>query len=303
MLYTAFELTVICFHDHVNRIMALDLSLVGKASNPSSFSYTWKDVVLYALGIGAKKDELDYLYEGRGPKVIPSFAVVPAFQPMFEIVTKTGGDLAMIVHGAQRVRLRGQIPAEGTLTTTAKIRGIYDYRKFAIVVVDTETKDRAGKVLFDTTSQIIFRGEGSFGGELPPKEEKVAEIPKGKPADFRIEEATSPEQALLYRLSGDLNPLHADPEFSARVGFTQGPILHGLCTYGYMVRHVAKGACGGDATKMTGFEGHFRKPVWPGDTLVTEGWKVTAGKIALQVSVKERSETVLAGAWVTRDTP
>jgi len=280
--------------------MALDLSLVGKESAPSTFTYAWKDVVLYALGIGAKKDELDYLYEGRGPKVIPSFAVVPMFDPMFELVATTGGDLAMVVHGAQRVRLKAALPPSGTLVTTATIRGMYDLRRLAVVLVDTETKDASGKVLFDATSQILFRGEGGWGGDTPPKEPKVAEIPKGQPADFRVEEVTSAEQALLYRLSGDRNPLHADPEFAAKVGFAQGPILHGLCSYGHMVRHVAKGAgLGGDATKITGFECKFTKPVWPGDTLVTEGWKVAAGTYALQVSVKERSEVVISGAWAT----
>jgi acyl dehydratase len=281
--------------------MALDLSLIGKESAPSSFTYTWKDVVLYALGVGAKKDELDYLYEGRGPMVIPSFAVVPMFAPMLELAASSGGDLAMVVHGAQRVRLRGPLAPAGTLVTTAKIRGMYDLRRLAVVLIDTETKDESGKVVFDATSQIIFRGEGGWGGETPPREAKVAEIPKGKPADFRIEEVTSPEQALLYRLSGDLNPLHADPEFAAKVGFAQGPILHGLCSYGHMVRHVAKGAAGGDATKITGFECKFTKPVWPGDTLVTEGWNVAPGTIALQVSVKERSEVVISGAWATVD--
>lgn len=279
--------------------MALDLSLVDKVSAPSKLTYTWKDTVLYALGIGAKRDELDYLYEGRGPKVIPSFAVVPMFEPMFQAVAKTGGDLAMVVHGSQRVRIHAPIPAAGTVSTTAKIRGIYDLRKFAIVVVDMETKDESGKLLFENTSQIVFRGEGGFGGTTPPREEKVAEIPKGQPADFRIEEATTPEQALLYRLSGDWNPLHADPEFAAKVGFTQGPILHGLCTFGYMVRHAAKGACGGDATRLTGFEAKFSKPVWPGDTLVTEGWNLAPGKVALSVSVKERNEAVVSGAWAT----
>lgn len=279
--------------------MALDLSLVDKPSDVSKFTYTWKDTVLYALGIGAKKDELDFLYEGKGPKVIPSFAVVPTFEPMFKLVAKTGGNLAMVVHGSQRVRVHAQLPSEATLSTTAKIRGIYDLRKFAFVIVDTETKDDAGKLLFETSSSIVFRGEGGFGGTTPPREEKVAEIPKDKPADFRIEEATSPEQALLYRLNGDVNPLHADPEFAMNVGFPQGPILHGLCTYGYMVRHAAKGALGGDATKLTGFECKFTKPVWPGDTLVTEGWNVAPGKIALSVSVKERNEVVCGSAWAT----
>ena len=279
--------------------MALDLSVVGKEGTPVSYTYGWKETVLYALGIGAKKSELDYLYEGRGPKVIPSFAVVPMFQPMFEVLAKTGGALEMVVHGGQRVRLHAQLPSEATVTTIAKIRGIYDLRKFAIVIVDTETKDASGKLLFDTTATIVYRGAGGFGGTTPPREEKIAEIPKGAPADFRIEEPTTAEQALLYRLSGDLNPLHADPELAAKVGFEQGPILHGLCTYGHMVRHVAQGACGGDATKLTGFEAKFSKPVWPGDTLVTEGWITAPGKVALRVSVKERNEDVITGAWAT----
>ena len=279
--------------------MALDLSLVGQDSSPSTHTYTWKDTALYALGIGAKRDELDYLYEGRGPKVIPSFAVVPMFKPWFELIARAGGDLGMLVHGAQRVRLKQVLPSSATVTTTARLRGIYDLRRFAVVLVDTEAKDASGQVLYDTSSQIIWRGEGGFGGDTPPREPKVAEIPKGLPADFRVEETTTPEQALLYRLSGDINPLHADPAFAAKVGFEQGPLLHGLCTYGFMVRHVAKGVCGGDATKVTGFEGKFSKPVWPGDTLVTEGWKVGPGLVALQVSVKERSEAVISGAWAT----
>lgn len=279
--------------------MALDLAVVDKQSAPVTFTYGWKDAVLYALGIGAKKDELDYLYEGRGPKVIPSFAVVPMFEPMFKLVAATGGDLSMVVHGGQRVRLHRPLPPAASVSTTGRIRGIYDLRKFAIVIIDTETRDEASNLLFETTSQIIFRGEGGFGGAPPPKEEKFAEIPKGKEPDFRVEEVTSAEQALLYRLSGDINPLHADPEFAARVGFEQGPILHGLCTYGHMIRHVAKAACGGDATKITGFDAQFRRPVWPGDTLVTEGWLVAPGKLALQVTAKERNETVITGAWAT----
>jgi acyl dehydratase len=279
--------------------MPFDLSIVGKPTQPAAFSYTWKDVVLYALGIGAKKDELDYLYEGRGPKVYPSFAVVPMFAPMFDVIAKSGGDLAMVVHGGQKVLVKKPFASEGTLHTTAVARGIYDLRRLASVLVDTETKDAKGEVVCTSTSSIIFRGAGGFGGNPPPKEASGIDVPKDRPADFRVEETTSPEQALLYRLSGDLNPLHADPAFAKMVGFEQGPILHGLATYGHMVRHVAKGACGGDASKITGFEAQFRKPVWPGDTLVTEGWKVGPGQIALSVSVKERDEKVITNAWAT----
>jgi acyl dehydratase len=113
-----------------------------------------------------------------------------------------------------------------------------------------------------------------------------------------VEEKTNPNQALLYRLSGDWNPLHADPGFARGFGFDR-PILHGLCTFGFMVRHLVNGACGGDASKVRSFEAQFRKPVWPGDTLVTEGWVMRPGAVALQVKVKERDEIVIPGAWAT----
>jgi acyl dehydratase len=276
--------------------MAFDLSLAGKPSEPSMMTYAWKDVVLYALGVGAKKEELDYLYEGRGPKVFPSFAVVPTFGPMFKLLERCGGNLAMVVHGGQKCVIEKPIAPEGKLSTTATIRGYYDLRKFAIVLVDTETRDAKDETVFRTTWNIVFRGAGGFGGESLTREEAPS-VPKDRPADFSIEEKTSPEQALLYRLNGDPNPLHADPEFAATVGFPQGPILHGLCTYGYMVRHVVNGACGGDAAKLRSFDGTFKRPVWPGDTLVTDGWNVDGGKVALQVRVKERDEVVIGGAW------
>jgi acyl dehydratase len=279
--------------------MALDLSLVGKKSEPADFTYTWKDVVLYALGIGARHDELDYLYEGRGPKVYPSFAVVPMFKPMLDLLGKSGGDLSMVVHGGEKVTIKKPFATAGTLRTTATIRGVYDMRKFANVLLDFETKDAGGDVVCTSTAAIIFRGAGGFGGEPTPKEPSGIDIPKDRPADFTVEESTTREQALLYRLSGDFNPLHADPAFAKLVGFERGPILHGLATYGHMVRHVAKGALGGDASKITGFEAQFRNPVWPGDTLVTEGWKVGPGQIALSVKVKETGEAVIKNAWAT----
>ena len=278
--------------------MSLDLSLVGQQSEPTTFDYDWKTIVLYALGIGARVDELDYLYEGKGPKTYPSFAVVPSFGPMLSLLGKTGGNLASVVHGAQKVKMHAPVPPEGKLLTTATIRGIYDLKKFASVVTDTRTVDaKTNAVLFETSWSIIFRGAGGFGGAPPPREE-VPAPPTDRAADFSIAEPTSKEQALLYRLSGDLNPLHADPDFAKAVGFAAGPILHGLCTFGHMVRHVVKGACGGDATRLKAFEAQFRKPVWPGDTIVTQGWKLD-GKYALVVGVKERPEPVITNATAT----
>ncbi len=281
------------------RRMPLDLSLVGKPLDATTLAYTWKDTVVYALGIGAKRDELEYVYEGKGPKVYPSFAVVPKFPPMLALLGKSGGNLAMVVHGAEKVVVHKPFAPSGTLKSMAQIKGIYDMRKFAVVHVETATTDDKGELVATTLSSIFFRGEGGFGGEQTPKDEDPIKVPKGQAPDFSIEEATTKEQALLYRLSGDPNPLHADPEFAAAVGFPQGPILHGLCTFGHMVRHVVKGACAGDASRLAAFEAQFRRPVWPGDTLVTEGWNVAPGKIALQVKVKERDEIVIAGAWAT----
>jgi acyl dehydratase len=258
---------------------------------------TWKDTVLYALGVGAKKEELDLLFEGRGPKVLPSFAVVPKFAPMIDLLAKSGGDLSLIVHNAERVKIHAPLSPAGRLVTRAAIRGFYDMRRFAQVLVDARTEDDRGQLVAETTSTMLFRDQGGFGGEPPPKEPAPIEKPKDVPPTFTLEEVTSPEQALLYRLSGDHNPLHADPEFARRVGFERGPILHGLGTFGFMVRHVVKGLCGGDPGRLRSFEGQFRRPVWPGETLVTEAWVVRPGAAALRVKVRERDEIVITGAW------
>jgi acyl dehydratase len=279
--------------------MPFDRSLAGRWSEPVTQDVSWRDTALYALGVGAKRDELDLLFEGRGPRVLPSFAVVPKFQPMLDLLAKSGGNLSMIVHNAERVTVHAPLAPRGKLVTTAAIRDFYDMRRFAQVVVDTRTHDDAGQLVAETTSTMLFREQGGFGGSPPPKETAAVERPKDAPPTFSIEESTTPEQTLLYRLSGDHNPLHADPEFARNVGFAQGPILHGLCTFGFMIRHATRAVCGGDPTRIRAFEAQFRRPVWPGDTLVTEGWLVEPGSVALRVKVKERDEIVITGAWAT----
>ena len=276
--------------------MALDLSTVGFTSAPHNFTYDWKTVVLYALGIGAKRDELEYVFEGKGPQVYPTFAVCPVMPAVMDCLTRTGGELQMVVHGAESIRVHRPIPAEGTLVTTATISGIYDLKKLAQAIVQTKTSLQGGALLFETEWSILFRGAGGFDGPRPPKAESV-DVPEGKPADFHYEMPTTPEQALLYRLSGDLNPLHADPDFANMAGFPQGPILHGLCTYGFVARAIAKGACNGDATQIRRLDGQFRRPVWPGDTIVVDGWKLDGGVVAAEVKVKERPEAVMTGVF------
>jgi acyl dehydratase len=277
--------------------MPLDLTTVGTTTKSHALTYDWRTLATYALGVGAKKDELAFLYENApgGMKVLPTFAVVPAHAPVLEALIKTGGDLAMVVHGGQTVRNLAPIPDRGVLESVATIRAIYDIKKFASVVIDTATL-LDGKPVFETTWSIIFRGAGGFGGARPP-ESDAPSAPKDREPDWSVEESTSPEQALLYRISGDQNPLHADPAFAEKVGFPQGPILHGLCTFGFVGRAVVRHACGGDPARLRSLSAQFRRPVWPGDTLVTRGFAIDGDRVAVTTSVKERDEAVLGSAW------
>lgn len=277
--------------------MSFDLSTVGTTTKAYAYAYDWKTLATYALGIGAKRDELEYLYEGHksGMKVFPTFGVVPAYEAIVELLGRCKANMAMVVHGGQTVIAHKPIPASGTFHTTGTIKGIYDLKKFGQVILETTTTGKDGEKLFDTIWSIIVRGAGGFDGPRPPDAGDEPSVPKDRPADWTFEEATSPEQALLYRIAGDVNPLHADPEFAAMVGFPQGPILHGLATYGFVARAALKKVAGGDALKLRRFTAQFRKPVWPGDTIVTQGWNLEGGRVALSGLVKERPEVVLTG--------
>jgi acyl dehydratase len=275
--------------------MSLDLSSIGYKTEPHAFSYDWKTAVLYALAIGAKRSELDYLYEGRGPKVFPTFGVIPAYGPVSELFVRAGCDMTRLVHGAQSMRIHRPLPPAATLHSVGTIRGIYDMKKLAQVVFATETTLN-GEPCFDTEWQLLVRDAGNFNGPRPPKSE-TPKIPEGKTPDFSVSEITHPEQALLYRLTGDLNPLHADPAFASVVGFDQGPILHGLCTYGFLARAVIREACGGDASRLKGLTAQFRKPVWPGETIRTEGYALGDGRIVLQAFADDRPEAVITSAF------
>ena len=268
--------------------MALNMDLVGAPTEPLRHQYTWKDAVLYALGVGARMpDELDFLVEMKGPKVLPTFAVVPSFRTLVDIVGKLGANPMMILHGEQKVILHRAIPASGAFSTIAEVTGIYDKGKGALAVVEAKTTDESGEPVFDNVFSIFVRGAGGFGGDRGP-EALVAEPPDREP-DFAHEQATSTEQAALYRLSGDLNPLHVSPQMAKMAGFDR-PILHGLCTYGYAGRAVLHHACGGDPEKFRSLAARFSGVVFPGDTLTTRGWRIEpggSGKYVVQVKTQD----------------
>jgi len=265
--------------------MAIKLDVVGQKSPPITYQYQWKDTVLYALGVGARIDELDYLFEMNGPKVLPTFAVIPSFGAMVSVSAQVGANPVMIVHGEQKIELHRPIPPSGTFTTVAEVTGIYDKGKGAVIAVVAKTTDDKGEPVFDNSFSIFVRGAGGFGGDRGPEALK-ADPPEGKAPDFSVSERTHPEQALLYRLSGDLNPLHASPQFAKMAGFDR-PILHGLCTYGFAGRALLHKACGGDPKRLKSFAARFAGVVFPGDTLTTEGWQVEPGRWVLRTKTQD----------------
>ncbi len=272
----------------------MDLASVGHVTEPFAFEYEWKTAVLYALGVGATREELDFLYEGRGPRVLPTFAVVPSYPAVAALFERTKADMTRLVHGGQLIRMHRALPPSGRLETVGEVKGIYDMKKLAQLVLGTRTTLK-GELLFETEWSLLVRDAGNFGGPRPPKSD-APKVPD-READFTVTTLTTPEQALLYRLSGDLNPLHADPEFARAVGFAEGPILHGLCTFGIVGRALLRGAAGGDELRIKAFGAQFRRPVWPGEPIKTTGYVLEGGRIALEAFAGEKPDPVITGAW------
>lgn len=263
--------------------MGLKLELVGQKFDPVSFSYTKDDVILYALGIGAGVDnELDFLYE-KNLKVFPTFAMAPLSVAGWEFPEMIGMNLFTVLHGEQKVEFHAPIPTDGTIVSTSMLESIYDKGDSGAVANNvTEVHDEAGNLLYVARAAIFDRGAGNFGGDRGPKSEKIVP-PEGKEPDFRVEYTTSVDQAALYRLSGDKNPLHIDPEFAA-MGNLPKPILHGLCTYGIAGRAILHEACDSDPAKLKSFSVRFAGVVFPGETLITEGWKIGDNVYAVRTS-------------------
>jgi acyl dehydratase len=255
--------------------MPLNMDAVGRSFGPSETAWSSKDALLYALGVGAGQDdplgELEFTTENSHEvtqRVLPTFGV---------IVVQQGGprqslgefNRAMLVHAEQSLTLHRPLPVEGRATITSKLAGIYDKGSGALVVTEsTATDTQSGEPLLSTASSAFIRGEGGFGGDRGPS--ATWERPAGDP-DHRVSAQTRPDQALLYRLSGDRNPLHSDPAFAARAGFPR-PILHGLCTYGVTGRLLLHTLCGSDPGRFRSMRARFSRPVLPGARLTVSIW-------------------------------
>jgi NAD(P)-dependent dehydrogenase (short-subunit alcohol dehydrogenase family)/acyl dehydratase/putative sterol carrier protein len=281
--------------------MALNLDAIGKKIGPVTKDYTWKDLVLYALGVGAGFEELEYCYEHQ-LKVVPSFSIASVFEFMAEVGMSSNADLSGVLHGEQDIIFHNPIPSEGTLTTEGTLTNMFDKGagKGALVVAEAETYHSNGQKLFTNYFTIFCRKDGGFGGEPGPSES--VEFPDRKP-DFEEKALPSPDQPLLYRLSGDIFQLHADPEFAKASGFEK-PIMHGLCTHGYACRAVIKHLFPGEPERISRFKVRFSKTLYPGVPIITQIWKMEKGKAYFRTINAENNDVVIDGGiaeWISKE--
>ena len=264
----------------------ISTALVGLSSEPQPISWSEKDVQLYALAVGCKPEgELEFLYEARGPKVLPSFSVISGLNMMGGVMAQVQFNLAMLLHGEQKITLHRALPPKGTATGVGKIVEVWDKGKAAVIGVQCDVSDEQGP-LFTTHATLFIRGAGGFGGERGPSSESTAVQIPDRPVDQVIEDVTRPEQAALYRLTGDRNPIHIDPDF-ARFGGFERPFLHGLCTYGFATRAALKGLCGGDPARLVEMSARFSDQVYPGDSIITRIWDEGDGNAVMQVETQK----------------
>jgi acyl dehydratase len=267
---------------------------IGASLAEAEFSWTASDVLLYHLALGAGPDDLRYVLEDR-LHVLPTFGVVaPNFRTFEPPAVRFPGieiDLARVLHGTQAITMHHPIPPSGKAVAHPRIADIWDKEKAAVIVQETRVTDPSGTPLWTTTSSIYARDEGGFGGSRGPSNK--IESPN-RPPDKEIVTPTLPQQALLYRLCGDRNPLHADPTFAAAAGFPR-PILHGLCTWGIVCKSVVDTIFDGDVTRVGTYSARFAGIVFPGETLHTKIW-TEPNTIIVATSTTERGDNVLLGS-------
>ena len=272
--------------------MPIDLgTALGAELEPVEFSWSGNDVQLYHLALGAGADPMDprelaYLADGH-PKVLPTFSSVAASFHMTEppAVSFPGIDieLSRVLHASEAVRVTAPLPPSGSGRASTRITDVWDKGKAAVIVSETTVSDPAGSVLWRTRRSIFARGEGGFGGERGPS---TAASTPGRAPDVEIDIPVLPQQALLYRMCGDRNPLHSDPGFAAAAGFPR-PILHGLCTYGMVCKALVDNLLDGDAGRVGGYGARFAGVVFPGETIRASAWR-EGGRYVGVVTVPSR---------------
>lgn len=290
-----------------NQFIDVDTAL-GYSYPERVSTYDERDVALYALGVGAGTDPtsdadlaLVYEHSGKGMRVLPSFGVTPAINLLFTYaksgmtVPGLSFGLDRVLHGEQYTEVMRPLPTHATLRTKAAIKAIYDKVKAAVIHTEFTTYDESGDALIKNLVVTVVRGAGGWGGERGPTID--VNIPPDRAPDTTIEYRTGDNQALLYRLSGDWNPLHADPALARSIGFDR-PILHGLCAFGFATRAVAAAfAPHGDPRFVRSIRVRFTSPIFPGETIATEMWQ-HGDRIVFRCRVKERNEICIANAAI-----
>ena len=268
--------------------MPLDYdSVISYRTGWTSVSYDVRDVILYALGVGYGREDLDFVLERRGPKVLPTLATTL----VKSISRDLGLDMTGVVHAAQCLDVLAPLPAEADIVWQAAVTDVIDkgQEKGAIVVFDTTARQAEnGPDLFVLRNTLMARRDGGCGG--PGVASSKRQPVPSRDADIRHVIQTHADQALLYRLNGDMNPLHVDPEVAENAGFPK-PILHGLCTYGIACRAIVERVCANDPTRIRRFEGRFTAPVYPGESITTEIWE-GEDVIRLRCSIDDRDVTI-----------
>ncbi|XP_061480659.1 peroxisomal multifunctional enzyme type 2 isoform X2 [Rhineura floridana] len=276
---------------------------IGQKLPSITYEYTHLQPILYALGVGMSTkdpDHLKFLFEGsEGFCCLPTFGVIPAQSSMLDgglsSIPGLNIDFTKVLHGEQYLELYKLLPTSGKLTSEATIADILDKGSGAVIVLDVHTYSGKDLLCYNQFSVFVV-GAGGFGGKRSSEKAKITVNPPNRPPDATITDVTTVDQAALYRLSGDWNPLHIEPGFAALGGF-QKPILHGLCSFGFAARHVLKHFANNDVTKFKAIKIRFAKPVFPGQTLQTEMWK-EGNRIHIQTKVKETGDIAITGAYV-----
>jgi acyl dehydratase len=263
----------------------LNHEAVGITTDAVEVTWTSKDSILYALGVGCGVNDLQFTTEnskGIELQTLPSMPVVLARTPILKMVGDI--DWTKLVHAAQRVSVHRPLRPEGLANNVATVTGIYDKGKAAIVVTETVGRDaQTDEKLWTSTMQLYIRGAGGWGGDKGPS--LRSELPQRQP-DLSVTAPTREDQALLYRLSGDRNPLHSDPAFAQAAGFDR-PILHGLCTFGVSTRVIVEAVACGDGVRVQSVAGSFASPVFPGDPLTVDIWRMDEDHLAFRTRVND----------------